>query len=62
MLIFFLPSISLAWAELRLIIAAVFFAFDLELVDKEKDWVAAQEVHTLWLKPELLVKLKAVQE
>lgn len=53
---------NLAWAELRLITAAVFFAFDLELVDKKQDWLGEQEVHTLWKKPQLIVKLKAVQE
>lgn len=52
---------NLAWAELRLIAAAVFFAFDFELVDKERDWMADQKVYTLWRKPQLMVKLKAVQ-
>lgn len=53
---------SLAWAELRLIIAAVFFAFDLELANKQQDWIAEQELYTLWKKPSLIVKLKAAHE
>lgn len=53
---------SLAWAELRLIISSLFFAFDFELVDKEIDWMAMQEVFTLWKKPGLIVRLKAVSE
>lgn len=53
---------SLAWAELRLIITSVFFSFDLELVDKESDWMAVQKVFTLWKKPGLMVRLKAVKE
>lgn len=52
---------SLAWAELRLVIASVFFSFDLELVDKESDWMAMQKVFTLWKKPGLMVRLKAAQ-
>ncbi|EUC37309.1 hypothetical protein COCCADRAFT_23027 [Bipolaris zeicola 26-R-13] len=53
---------NLAWAELRLIISSIFFAFDFELVDKEIDWMAMQEVFTLWKKPGLTVRLKAVSE
>ncbi|USP80045.1 cytochrome p450 monooxygenase [Curvularia clavata] len=53
---------NLAWAELRLIIAAIFFAFDLELVNKQQDWMAEQKLVTLWKKPNLIVRLKAVQE
>jgi cytochrome P450 len=51
---------SLAYAEMRLIIAKVLFTFDLELVDKERDWFKGQRVFTVWNKPSLMVKLTPV--
>jgi cytochrome P450 len=52
---------NLAYAEMRLILAKVLFAFDLELVDKERDWTGEQKCFTLWEKQALEVRLKAVQ-
>ncbi|KAF2106292.1 cytochrome P450 monooxygenase-like protein [Lophiotrema nucula] len=52
---------NLAYAEMRLIAAKLLFKFDLELVDKELDWMAANKVFTLWEKPSLMVKLHSVQ-
>lgn len=52
---------SLAYAEMRLILAKVLFSFDLELVDKRQDWMKDQKLYTLWEKPSLMVKLKPVQ-
>jgi cytochrome P450 len=49
---------SLAYAEMRLILAKVLFTFDLELVDKERDWIGEQKVFTLWEKGALMVRLK----
>jgi cytochrome P450 len=52
---------SLAYAEMRLILAKVLWHFDMELVDKEKDWMKDQKVFTLWDKPSLMVKLVPVK-
>lgn len=52
---------SLAYAEMRLIVAKLLFNFDLELVDKETDWLEGQKVFTLWEKPALMVKLHPVR-
>ncbi|KAH8719485.1 cytochrome P450 monooxygenase-like protein [Phaeosphaeriaceae sp. PMI808] len=53
---------NLAYAEMRLIVAKVLFNFDLELVDKENDWMQSQRVFVLWEKPSLMVRLKAVRK
>ncbi|KAF1833178.1 cytochrome P450 monooxygenase-like protein [Decorospora gaudefroyi] len=52
---------NLAYAEMRLILAKVLFAFDIELVDKSRDWIGLQKVFTLWEKDALMVKVKTVQ-
>jgi hypothetical protein len=54
-------KISLANAEMRLIVAKILFHFDLELVDKTRDWLKGQKVFTLWQKPSLMVKLTLVR-
>ncbi|KAF2478053.1 cytochrome P450 monooxygenase-like protein [Lindgomyces ingoldianus] len=51
---------NLAYAEMRLILTKVLWNFDLELVDRERDWFD-QKVFTLWDKPPLMVKLKLVE-
>ncbi|KAF2808085.1 isotrichodermin C-15 hydroxylase [Mytilinidion resinicola] len=50
---------QLAYAEMRLIMARVFWTFDLELVEKETNWLD-QKVFSLWEKPPLMVKLTPV--
>lgn len=50
---------SLAYHEMRLILASVLFHFDLVLQDNETVWLD-QKVHILWGKGPLLVKLLAV--
>ncbi|KAG9190207.1 averantin hydroxylase [Alternaria panax] len=52
---------NLAYAEMRLILAKVLFAFDLELVEKERDWMSEQKVFTLWDKGALMIKVKPIQ-
>lgn len=49
-------SDSLAYAEMRLILAKVVYNFDMELADKETDWLR-QKAYTLWEKPPLPVYL-----
>lgn len=52
---------NLAYAEMRLILAKVLFNFDIELVDKQENWMSGQKVYTLWEKPALEVRLRAVE-
>ena len=46
---------------MRLILSKVLFAFDLELFDKERDWMGEQKVFALWDKAALIVKVKPVK-
>jgi cytochrome P450 len=52
---------SLAYAEMRLILAKVLFNFDLELEHKTQEWMEGQKVFTLWNKPSLFVKIRPVK-
>lgn len=52
---------SLAYAEMRLILARLLWNFDLELQPSCKNWIAEQKTFTLWEKGELDVKLKPVK-
>ena len=47
---------SLAYVEMRLILARMVFNFDMELDQPETDWMD-QNCFTLWEKPGLMVKL-----
>jgi cytochrome P450 len=53
---------NLAYMEMRLILARVLFNFDLELVDKDKDWVKGMKIYGFWEKPDLMVKLTPVSD
>jgi hypothetical protein len=50
---------SMAYHEMRLLLAKVMFNFDLELCPESEGWME-QEVYTLWQKKPLMVKLRAV--
>lgn len=50
---------NLAYAEMRLILAKILFNFDLELADKETDWLDHRS-YILWHKPALNVYLTPV--
>lgn len=52
---------SLAYAEMRLILAKIIWHFDLELVRPEEDWIGTQKLFGHWEKPSLDVKLTPVQ-
>ena len=54
-------SPSLAYAEMRLILAKVLWHFDLELAEPGRDWLGEQRVFALWDKGSLGVRLKAVK-
>jgi cytochrome P450 len=48
---------NLACAKMRLILARLFFEFDLELDPRSKDWGYGQKTFVLWEKPALWAKL-----
>ena len=52
---------SLAYAEMRLILAKVLWHFDLELAEPGRDWLGEQRVFALWDKGSLGVRLAAVE-
>jgi hypothetical protein len=52
---------SLAYSEMRLILARVIFNFDMQLVDEKDDWMD-QEIHLLWRKKPLNVFLTPVYQ
>jgi len=42
---------------MRLILAKLLFTYDLELVDRTRNWMDTQKVYVLWDKPGLEVKV-----
>ena len=52
-----LTPCSLAYMELRVIIARIIWNFDFELVNKEMDWFRDSRVFIMWDKPDLMLKI-----
>ncbi|KAI0195873.1 cytochrome P450 [Astrocystis sublimbata] len=48
---------NLAWMEMSTILSKLLFKFDLDLVNKEVDWQRDSRMATLWVKPELYVRI-----
>ena len=48
---------SLAWMELDTVLAKLHWKYDLTLLNPEMDWQRDSKMHTLWKKPELMVKV-----
>lgn len=48
---------NLAYIEMRLILAAVLWNFDLKLADDSKNWIGDQKIYGLWEKGPLNVHL-----
>lgn len=48
---------SLAYIEMRIILARVLWNFDLRLADESKDWLSRQKIYLLWEKSPLYVYL-----
>jgi hypothetical protein len=46
---------SLAFIELRLALAKLFWKYDLELLNKDVDWIRDSRMYILWNKPALRV-------
>lgn len=49
-------SHSFAMMEMNLILAKIFWRYDLELMDKDLDWEGESQMHIMWWKPELKVR------
>lgn len=46
---------------MRLTLAKILYNFDLELVDKDDEWLKNQKLLTLWVKSPLMFKLHPVK-
>lgn len=51
---------SLAYAEMRLILAKVVYNFDLRIAEDSRDWLKGQKAYIVWEKPPLNVYLTPV--
>ncbi|KAJ6019382.1 Averantin hydroxylase [Penicillium canescens] len=49
---------SMAYAEMRLILAHILWKFDLELVDKSDTWFTTQKTYLVWDKPPLMINIR----
>ena len=47
---------SFALMEMNLLMAKIFWTYDLELVNKDVNWLQEGKVHILWWKPKLFVR------
>ena len=48
---------SLAYAEMRLVLAKLVWNFDMELDPRSDGWIGQNKVYLLWEKPELFIRL-----
>lgn len=53
-----LTIFSLAYAEMRLILAKILWNFDISLHPDSKNWYEEHKVYTLWEKPNLNIYIK----
>lgn len=56
-----LPTRSMAYLEIRRILCKLLWTFDIEVCPESKNWTANQKVYVVWVKPNLMVKLKPVK-
>lgn len=49
--------LSLAYAEMRLVLAKLVWNFDMELDPRSEEWIEQNKVFLLWEKPSLFIKL-----
>lgn len=42
--------------EMTLLITKIFWKYDLELVNKDVDWLRDGKLHVLWHKPQLVIR------
>lgn len=53
-----LTSDSLAYAEMRFILARLIWNFDIDINEKSREWMDHQRAYLIWEKPPLYVHLK----
>ena len=53
---------SLAYYEMRLILAKILWNFDATLEDDSRGWLKGQPANTLWVKPGLNIRFKPAQK
>ena len=49
---------SLAYIEMRIILARLIWNFDMSIVDDSRDWMSKQRIYNLWEKGPLNIYLK----
>lgn len=54
----YLTIVSLAYAEMRLILAKILWNFDISLHPDSKNWYEEHMAYTLWQKPSLNIYIK----
>ncbi|KAL9082584.1 MAG: hypothetical protein Q9159_006305 [Coniocarpon cinnabarinum] len=52
---------NLGWLEIRLVLAKLLFAYDLERVGEDFDWHTSLKMRTLWVIPHLNVRLRPIE-
>lgn len=52
------PFHSLAYSEMRMILARMLYNYDMELDEQSKNWAEGMLAYTLWDKPPMFVHLK----
>ncbi|KAI9368157.1 cytochrome P450 [Aspergillus egyptiacus] len=53
---------SFAYMEMNLILAKMLWTYNLELVNKDLDWLKEGKVHVLWWKPKLMIRFHKRQD
>lgn len=51
--------LSLAYMEMRLLLAKMFYGFELRLHDEGLDWDGETTIRTFWRKPDLMVEFES---
>lgn len=49
---------SLAWMEMRLVIAKIVWMYDMELVNMQQDWEKENKAYAFWMKAPLMARYK----
>ena len=55
-------NLSLAYAEMLLILARIIFSFDMQIADQSSNWLDNQKNFNFWEKPSLRVHLAAARD
>ncbi|KAJ5726555.1 cytochrome P450 monooxygenase [Penicillium malachiteum] len=58
----FILTDSLAYAEMRMILARIIYNFDMSLVEESKGWMERQKIYSFWQKGQLYVRLTPVRK